>query len=253
MAVNLLSAQFLIKGMLNNLLPKGSELSNFMRYSSIPPGKCVRGYLVMKSANAFGAHGDSVVQVAAAVELIHTYSLIHDDLPALDNDSVRRGRQSCHVKFGEANAILAGNALLTLAFGILGEKSPSAVPVVAKFINLMIEGQVFDLNSSKRVENLLEIYRMKTGALFAMAAVLGVFLANKQNLHNLQIMENYGNNIGVAFQIIDDINDENEGVEIAKHKKILAEFIRSSKECAYSLGKEGEYFMDFTDEILVLV
>jgi len=188
----------------------------------------MRPILVLASAEAVGGSEQKVLPVAAAFEMIHTYSLIHDDLPAMDNDSLRRGKPTSHTVFGEALAILAGDALLTYAFQLLAERSKDSLltaeqQVRAIFIisraagvNGMIGGQVVDLESEGRfVDNdILEyIHRHKTGALIRAAAEIGVLVGGGSE-EQFKSTSRYGENIGLAFQIIDDILDVEESSKI---------------------------------------
>jgi geranylgeranyl diphosphate synthase type II len=193
-----------------------------MRYSVFAGGKRLRPVLALAAAEAAGGSADCVLPVACAIELIHTYSLIHDDLPAMDNDDFRRGKPTSHRVYGEAIAILAGDALLTLAFEIMtrslaeGSVSPPAVlRVVSEIAQAagpagLIGGQVMDLLFSDREtdENtLLYIHRSKTGALYRAAVRSGGILAGASD-EMLRSLTLYAEHLGLAFQIQDDILDE---------------------------------------------
>ena len=206
---------------LGQLLPASSQpprsLHRAMRYSVLAGGKRIRPILCVEAAAAFGRRPAGIDDLACALEFIHTYSLIHDDLPALDNDDLRRGRPTCHRKFGEATAILAGDALLTLAFETVGglNKLPAQkralisreLAASAGTRGGMIAGQVADLEaegrrvSAKQVE---AIHRGKTGALFRAAVRAGAVYAGagKPALNRLS---RFGERLGLAFQIVDDI------------------------------------------------
>jgi len=193
-----------------------------MRYSVLAGGKRLRPILVMAAAEAVGGNLRSVQPVAVALEFIHTYSLIHDDLPAMDNDDFRRGKPTCHKIFGEAAAILAGDALLTLAFEVLaksastcGSPPPSVVLQVIQEVAQaagtlgMIGGQVVDLESEGQpiAETTLEyIHRHKTGALIR-ASVRAGALFSGANSDDLADLTEYAEDFGLAFQIADDILD----------------------------------------------
>lgn len=206
------------------------RLAEAMRYSVMSPGKRLRPFLVVVSASLFGVSKYASVQTAAAIECIHAYSLIHDDLPALDNDDFRRGQPSNHKKFDEATAILAGDALLTLAFEILSDVSthPDAsvraelVSNVAKACGPrgMVGGQMMDMMPDQDKVNLEEttrLQRMKTGALFAISCEAGAILG-KCPLPLRNALRGYAHDIGLAFQITDDLLDA-EGVKSGDKKR----------------------------------
>lgn len=190
-----------------------------MEYSLLAGGKRLRPFILNEFYKAAGGEGDNALQFAAALEMIHTYSLIHDDLPCMDNDDFRRGRPSCHKAFGEDTALLAGDGLLTLAFetaagtkGIPADRIVSAVSVLAKCAGNdgMIGGQVIDLESEEKRPDISvvgEMYCKKTGALIVAAAVIGTILAGG-NKTKVSAAEKYALDLGMAFQIQDDILDE---------------------------------------------
>jgi geranylgeranyl diphosphate synthase type II len=189
-----------------------------MRYSLFAGGKRIRPILCIAAAQAVSDSPDGIESAACALELIHTYSLIHDDLPALDNDDLRRGRPTCHKVFGEAIAILAGDALLTLAFQVLAQldcrperktRLIEELAVASGTVNGMIGGQVQDLEGEGKhpTAALLEaIHRAKTGALLKASLRMGAVYAGAgdDQLHTLSC---YGEHIGLAFQIVDDVLD----------------------------------------------
>jgi len=210
---------------LDTLLPKEDEfpqrLHKAMRYSIFAGGKRIRPILVIAAAEVFGKTAANVINIACAIELIHTYSLIHDDLPAIDNDDLRRGLPTNHKVFGEAIALLAGDALLTKAFQIMSQ--PSAVSgqqsaLILKSIHEiakaagstgMVGGQVVDIESEgKEVAfPVLEyIHIHKTGELILASVKAGAILAGAEN-KELETITRYGEAIGLAFQIADDIID----------------------------------------------
>lgn len=209
---------------MDDLLPeaderKESRLFQAMRYSALSEGKRLRPLLTVLSADLFGVSRSSALQAAAAIEFVHAYSLIHDDLPAMDNDDMRRGQPSCHKKFDEATAILAGDALLTLAFEILADPSTHAsatircdlvkTMAVASGCRGMVGGQMLDLMSESEpfaVNDIIRLQRMKTGALFAISCEAGAILGNAApNLRNA--LRGYAHDLGLAFQITDDLLD----------------------------------------------
>ena len=191
-----------------------------MRYSIFAGGKRLRPILVLSSGEALGASPEDLMPAACAVEMIHTYSLIHDDLPAMDNDDLRRGRPTCHKAFGEAIAILAGDGLLTQAFRILSAETPGRVAAqqlrvireiagAAGTVEALIGGQVVDIESEgKAVEGatLEYIHRSKTGAMIRVCCAVGGLIADA-NAEPLRNLTRYGECIGLAFQIADDILD----------------------------------------------
>lgn len=182
-----------------------------MRYAALGQGKRLRPFFVLESAKLYGVSPSVALPVAAALESIHCYSLVHDDLPAMDNDDLRRGLPTTHKKFDEATAILAGDALLTLAFEILANAgAPSAIiAALAKAAGEagMVGGQMLDIEAeTKNFSSLAEISAMqsgKTGALFEFACMAGPLLAGQ----DISAMKTYAHNIGIAFQIADDILD----------------------------------------------
>ncbi|MBI3078588.1 MAG: polyprenyl synthetase family protein [Deltaproteobacteria bacterium] len=192
-----------------------------MRYSVFAGGKRLRPILTLAAAEAVGARGETVLPAACAIELIHTYSLIHDDLPAMDDANVRRGTPTNHRVFGEATAILAGDALLTMAFQLIAD--PRLMPHLGPALRLrvvhevalaagsmgMVGGQVLDLDAEKMVvglEDLEQIHRLKTSRLLEVSVRAGA-LAGEGSPSQIQSLGAYGERIGLAFQIADDILD----------------------------------------------
>ena len=194
------------------------ELMRAMAYSLMAGGKRLRPILLMAAADACGADGEKFVTVGDALEMIHTYSLIHDDLPAMDNDDYRRGKLTNHKVFGEAMAILAGDALLTLAFEVVFRQRDVDAKILAQVAREiaiaagsagMVGGQVIDLRSEGVRLNLSELRRMhlgKTGALFRAAIRSGAILA-EASARQLDDLTRYAEAFGLAFQITDDILD----------------------------------------------
>lgn len=190
-----------------------------MRYSALSGGKRLRPFLTVSCAGLFGVSWESALNTAAAIEFIHTYSLVHDDLPAMDNDSVRRGQPSCHVAFGEAAAILAGDGLLTYAFQVLTD--PMVHPDAGVRCELvralaqasgwfgMVGGQMMDLEAEKKqlaVDQIIRLQRMKTGELFAVSCEAGAILGKAPGMMR-QVLRAYAHDMGLAFQITDDLLD----------------------------------------------
>lgn len=193
-------------------------------YSVMSGGKRVRPFITLEVCRMFGGKEEAAIPFAAAVEIIHSFSLIHDDLPCMDNDDMRRGKPSCHKAFGEANALLAGDSLLTRAFGVLAsnDKVPAETTVKAVKIlselagrNGMAGGQVIDLATEDHeisFELLLKLHSMKTGALISAAAELGCLAAGvEEDSAEFAAVTDYAKKIGLVFQIIDDILDMRSG------------------------------------------
>ncbi len=214
---------------LDRLAPRETEppqsIHRAMRYSLFAGGKRIRPILCLEAAQAVGESAAGVETAACALELVHTYSLIHDDLPALDNDDYRRGRLTCHKKFGEAMAILAGDALLTLAFRALsqveGVSAGRKVQLMAELataagtVGGMVGGQVADLEGEGQAptpELLERIHRAKTGALLRASVRMGAICAGADP-RQLEALTCYGEHIGLAFQIVDDILDVEQSSE----------------------------------------
>jgi geranylgeranyl diphosphate synthase type II len=213
----------LVDAELDRILPPAEEyppsIHKAMRYSVLAGGKRLRPTLCLEAGRLFNGDEKTLLRVGSALELIHTYSLIHDDLPALDNDDLRRGKPTSHVVFGEATAILAGDALLTLAFeaiaGSADGKAERTLQVVHELAHAigtvkgMVGGQVADLESTDRAGDaaLLDyIHSAKTGA-FIRAALRSGALLTEANDDDLARVTTYGEKIGLAFQIADDLLD----------------------------------------------
>jgi geranylgeranyl diphosphate synthase, type II len=202
-----------------------------MHYSLFAGGKRLRPILCLAGAEAVGGDMSEALPVACALELIHTYSLIHDDLPAMDDDDLRRGRTTCHKQFDEATAILAGDGLLTEAFRIMGESAPQFSGREAVLLEIMeliataagyrgmVGGQMLDLQAEGRhitIKELETIHRLKTGALLT-AAVRAGALAGGGGRQEVTMLSGYGEKFGLAFQVTDDILDvEGDSLEMGK-------------------------------------
>ena len=209
--------------MLTRVLPREdappTDLHRAMRYAVLGGGKRLRPVLVHVTGQALGAAPDRLDNAAAAVEIIHAYSLVHDDLPAMDDDDLRRGRPTCHVAFGEAMAILAGDALQALAFEILAADSAHDPRIHVEMLrtlaaacgaNGMAGGQALDLAAIGQALTPGQLERMhvyKTGALIRASVRLGALAAGCQDETVLAALDRYGHGIGLAFQIRDDILD----------------------------------------------
>lgn len=200
-----------------NQLPQ--SLHETMRYAALDGGKRLRPLLVLAASELGEAVPDAVEAAMAAIELIHVYSLVHDDMPAMDNDSLRRGRPTCHIRYGEAAALLAGDALQTLAFDLLSR--PTALPPQRQLHMLstlarasgslgMAGGQAIDLANVGRSitqSELEQMHSLKTGALIRAAAALGGLSCPDLTNNDLQRLDRYAARLGLAFQVIDDVLD----------------------------------------------
>jgi geranylgeranyl diphosphate synthase, type II len=206
-----------LKGRFRDAPPR---LIESIEYSLLAGGKRLRPALVLESARACGAtdpRGSALLAAAGAIELIHTFSLVHDDLPAMDDDDLRRGRPTNHKLYGEAMAILAGDAMVTMAFEVLATDTEPAVGVrlAAELARAagpagMIGGQVLDMegeNQSLALEPLQRLHRMKTGALLVVACRMGAIAAGEGDSGKLRALTTFGRHIGLAFQIVDDLLD----------------------------------------------
>lgn len=214
----------LFNGQLEAYIPEcrfgESIVHDAMKYSLSIGGKRIRPVLVLEFCRLCGGVVEEALPFAVALEMIHTYSLIHDDLPCMDDDDMRRGMPSCHIKYGEAYALLAGDGLLTRAFGVIAESkiaqrepavAVSAIKALSELsgVNGMIGGQVIDLvneNKSAPLEVLEVLDSLKTGALIRCAAYLGALCAGADE-SQIKAADIYADNIGYAFQIVDDILD----------------------------------------------
>jgi geranylgeranyl diphosphate synthase type II len=240
-------------------------LAEAMVYSLLAPGKRLRPLLVLLAAEAAGGATEVALPAACAVEMIHTYSLIHDDLPAMDDDDLRRGLPTCHKRFGEALAILAGDALLTMAFGVLADHYPAATASACcralahgAGATGMVGGQVEDLACEKQggaLDTLNQLHLRKTGALFRACLQLGVLAVQSERAGGperrvLECLDAYGRCFGLVFQITDDLLDV-EGTAAQTGKKVQKDSARGkltypgllgvdeSRRRAESLGREA--------------
>ncbi len=202
------------------------KVAEAMRYAVLGGGKRLRPFLLMEVAGLFNVTPAGALRAGAALEMVHCYSLIHDDLPCMDNDDMRRGKPSCHIAFGETTALLAGDALLTRAFDVLADEKTHSDPVVrcqlvtelarAAGFNGMIGGQQLDMMAADVDMDLVEITRlqqMKTGRLISYACEAGAIMG-KAPYNERQILLAYAKDIGLAFQIADDILDVESSAEV---------------------------------------
>ena len=259
------------------------RLAESMEYSLMAGGKRLRPILVMAAADAVGARGTDFVQAACGIEMIHTYSLIHDDLPAMDNDDYRRGKLTNHKVFGEALAILAGDALLTQAFEVILRQQGVSAEVLVQVLkemsiaagpNGMVGGQVIDmLSEGKRIsmEELRKMHMGKTGALFRAAIRSGAILGGASEA-KLAALTTYADCFGLAFQITDDILDvvgdeavigkpvgsdeRNEKstyvtlTSLEEAKKLAADTVQQALDALEVFGDEAKFLRDLVKMLL---
>lgn len=220
----------IIDKVLNKYLPKKGQLARAMRYSVFAGGKRFRPILMLEAARACGGDIKKVLPAAGAVEMIHTFTLIHDDLPALDDSDLRRGKPTSHMVFGEDLAILAGDALNTLAFEVIArycpiDKAAGVSAELAEGLMKVVEGQVLDLSSEgKRIgfAKLQKIHLLKTAALIESSVRIGAILSNAEE-SRVKALTNYARHLGLAFQITDDILD------VVSEKKTLGKPARADQ------------------------
>lgn len=213
-----------VDGELERVLPAAdvspARLHEALRYAVFGGGKRLRPALVRAVAESFGCRElERAAPAAAAVELVHTYSLVHDDLPAMDDDDLRRGRATCHVVYGEALAILVGDALQTLAFEVLADGPQGSVAALARAAGSrgMVGGQVLDIESDGRAADwpaVHELQRLKTAALIRAAAELGALAAGEEDPERVQGAGRFGELLGQAFQVVDDLLDVTASAEV---------------------------------------
>ncbi len=261
------------------IAPKDVIVSEAMEYSLMAGGKRVRPIIAMGVCEALGGDMEKAKVFGCALEMIHTYSLIHDDLPCMDNDSLRRGKPTCHVRYGEANALLAGDALLTMAFEYI-TKNTTDCEKAFRFIKCLSEcagisgrvgGQADDIEAETKradMEKLISIHERKTGALINAAGTAGAIAAGKEP----GALRKYTSHLGIAFQIKDDILDV-EGDEAKMGKTLMkdiysdkstyvtllgmdaakAELLKESRlaeEALEPLGEKGEFLLKLTEALL---
>lgn len=219
----------MVENRIEELFPEAdcsyNEVIKAARYSLLNGGKRIRPVIMMEFCKLCGGNSEDALDFAVALEMIHTYSLIHDDLPCMDNDDMRRGKPSCHKAFGEDIALLSGDALLTEAFFVASnarvsaEKRLNAISFLSTNAGVhgMIGGQVLDLSFEENKPDaaaLQDMYMRKTGALLIAAASIGCISAGKYDQETLKSAAKYGYNLGLAFQIVDDILDVTANEEV---------------------------------------
>lgn len=274
-----------ISNILDNLesLNSSQVLLEAVKYSVLQGGKRLRPRLVLASCQAIGGDIKNALPACVAIEMIHAFSLVHDDLPALDNDDLRRGKPTCHKKYGEAMAIIAGDALATLPYLVIGNEIPDPdtsikmINELSKATIAMIVGQSFDTlgnfapgETSQQKLNL--IHRNKTGALIRAACRLGA-VAGKCSPVQLQLLTSYGESIGLMFQIVDDILDITQTPEhIGKHtnkdvqagkltypevfgleksRQIVDQLKYEAHQSIQTLGKDAQELIDICEYLVV--
>ena len=247
-----------------------------MEYSLLAGGKRLRPIFAFEFCRLCGVHWQKAAPFAAAIEMIHTYSLIHDDLPCMDNDDFRRGRPTNHKVFGEAMAVLAGDALLTGAFEVAASNTVAGAEISAKAVAYlascagrygMIGGQIMDLEGEKKklsLDQLLKLHSLKTGALISAAAVMGALAAGVDFQDGrMEDVVTYAENIGLAFQIVDDVLDrigdskelgKNVGSDAANEKNTFLSFysVDEAKFYAERLTREAIHAIQKYDDSEVL-
>lgn len=263
----------LIERALKRFLPqedaKPPEIHKAMHYAVLEGGKRFRPTLVLSACEAVGGDPKQALLPACAVEMIHAYSLVHDDLPALDNDEMRRGKPTCHRKFGEAIAILTGDALLTRAFYLLSEvrSTTKAIRLIHELSDAagtqgMVGGQVADVLHSGngsirplRAEDLEYINHHKTGRLIQASAVMGAIMGTDSRL-KIERIRRFGETLGLAFQVADDIMDRDGCLKLmsaSQARQKLATLIRKAKQETAAFGKKAERLVGLADFLLETV
>jgi len=246
-----------VEGRLDRLLaqslnpaPLGAKLGQAMRYAALGGGKRLRPFLLIESARLFGVAEEEALPAACALECVHCYSLVHDDLPAMDDDAVRRGRPTLHIAFDEATAILAGDALLTLAFEILSDPSTHADPAIRAELVLLLAkaggwqgmalGQALDLNPERQgfsPSDVADMQALKTGALFRFACEAGAVLGRAPAADRAALRD-YAASFGQAFQLADDLLDA-QGDAAALGKAVAKDARRGKATLVALLGVEA--------------
>lgn len=244
------------------------NLFESMKYSLTSKGKRIRPIIMMAFYELCGGKSPEILKFALAIEMVHTYSLIHDDLPAMDNDTMRRGKPCNHVKFGEDIALLAGDALLTNAFDLISSVNESEIESskIVKAIGIlsqragafgMVSGQAMDLQqdiSKISKDDILKIYNLKTANLISASAEMGAAAADTNDAY-LSAAKNYGKNVGLCFQIIDDILDkESENIQkfggIKEAKDYALELSNQAKNSLEIFEGDSKFLSELADSLL---
>lgn len=244
------------------------NLFESMKYSLTSKGKRIRPIIMMAFYELCGGKSPEILKFALAIEMVHTYSLIHDDLPAMDNDTMRRGKPCNHVKFGEDIALLAGDALLTNAFDLISSVNESEIESskIVKAIGIlsqragafgMVSGQAMDLQqdiSKISKDDILKIYNLKTANLISASAEMGAVAADTNDAY-LSAAKNYGKNVGLCFQIIDDILDkESENIQkfggIKEAKDYALKLSNQAKNSLEIFEGDSKFLSELADSLL---
>ena len=244
-----------------------ASLLNSERYSLFAGGKRIRPALTIEFCRLFGGEDAAALPFACAVEMIHTYSLIHDDLPCMDDDDLRRGKPTNHKVFGESTALLAGDALLTGAFEVAASNTAAGAEISAMAVAYlascagrygMVGGQIMDLEGENRrltLDELIKLHSLKTGALISAAAVLGALAAGVSfSDPRMKDVVTYAENIGLAFQIVDDILDQTgDAATLGKNVGVDAEHQKSTFLSFYTV-EEAQFYADrLTNEAITVM
>lgn len=266
----------LVNEKIDHLVPvEQSRLSLAMRYSALSSGKRLRPFILIEIADLYNVNRDYSLRTAASIEIVHAYTLIHDDLPAMDNDDFRRGKPSCHKQFDEATAILAGDALLTLAFEILScnnthenaEIRCSLVKCLAENIGVLgvAGGQMYDLiyeriEAPNSYDGIVKMHWMKTARLFAASSAMGAILGG-QKAEVISKFYKFGELYGLAFQLVDDLADLKQNKIISDNNVLklisqeqtkvnVVDLIEKAKHEIEFLGASGEILAQLADDLL---
>jgi farnesyl diphosphate synthase len=246
-----------VEGRLDRLLaqnrgkaPAEAKLSEAMRYAALAGGKRLRPFLLIESARLFGIEEKDALSASCALECVHCYSLVHDDLPSMDDDAVRRGRPTLHIAFDEATAILAGDALLTLAFEILSDPATHPDPAIRAELVLLLAkaggwrgmalGQALDLSAGRQgfgIAEIAEMQALKTGALFRFACEAGAVLGRAEPSERAALVS-YASSFGQAFQLADDLLDA-QGDAASLGKAVAKDEARGKATLVALLGVEA--------------
>jgi geranylgeranyl pyrophosphate synthase len=271
MTPELKSLKATIEDAVSHHLPVNSDIAQVMvdamRYASLSGGKRIRPMLVCATCTGLGGDLENALAPACAVEFIHSYSLLHDDLPAMDNDDLRHGLPAGHIKFGEANAILAGDALLTLAFETLANAPISRTDVRLTAIQLLAEaagwqgmvgGQCFDLDAENKqlsLSQLQSLHAAKTGALIRVAVQIGALFGDPRvDAETYVLLTEFATRIGLAFQIIDDVLDVTQSTEVlGKPAKSDQRAKKSTYTSLLGVGQARAQAQDLLNEALSML
>jgi len=233
---HMVQLNYTLEKYLNDLKLSENELLYSLKYTLLAPCRRLRALMMIAFYELFGGKKEVIYKFAAALEMIQAYSLIHDDLPCMDDGLIRRGKECSHLKFGESTALLAGDALLTQAFEIISSDEILETKNALKCVNVlarcagakgMILGQFLDLkflDHSMSKEEILEMYSLKTGALFIAASKIGSLLAGASD-SNVKLAEEYAKNLGICFQIVDDILDKDSSLFRSEDSTMAEEMV----------------------------